>query len=111
MKRTLELKQKYADYWRDKDETWWLARLLQEVGELADTLSGETDDPRALELRQIASICLNWLDMRGEFEDLTYISEIEKAARKCPAHGRYVVSYWHVPVCPVERVLEKEESE
>lgn len=108
MKQTLELKQKYAGYWRDKDEAWWFARLLQEVGELADTLTGETNDPCALELRQIASICLNWLDMRGELEELPEVKlcEIEKAVSECPAHG-WRVSYWHVPKCPVERVLEE----
>ena len=67
MKQTLEYKRKYEAYWRDEPETWWLARLLQEVGELADTLTGETEDDTSLELRQIASICMNWLDMRGEW--------------------------------------------
>lgn len=69
MKQTLEYKRKYITYWRDKPEHWWSARLLQEVGELGDTFTGETNEPRSHELRQIASMCLNWLDMRGEYED------------------------------------------
>ena len=69
MKQTLWYKDTYKRNWREKPELWWLARLLQEVGELADTLSDETEDPTAHELRQIASICLNWLDMRGEYEE------------------------------------------
>ena len=67
MRQTLEYKRKYESYWREQPESWWLARLLQEVGELADTLTGETEDDTSLELRQIASICMNWLDMRGEW--------------------------------------------
>jgi hypothetical protein len=68
MRKTLEYKDRHSDLWRDKDEMWWFARLLQEVGELGDTLVGETEDPTSHELRQIASISLNWLDMRGEYE-------------------------------------------
>ena len=69
MKQILQYKQSYQDYWRRQPEEWWLARLLQEVGELADTLTGETNDPVEHELRQIASICMNWLDMRGEWTE------------------------------------------
>lgn len=70
MLKTLAYKYAYDAHWRDKDESWWLARLLQEVGELADTFTEETEDERQHELRQIASICLNWLDMRNEYEEV-----------------------------------------
>lgn len=69
MRQTLEYMMRYVTCWRDKTEHWWYARLMQEVGELGDTFTGETKDPRAHELRQIAAICLNWLDMRGEYEE------------------------------------------
>jgi len=68
MKQILQYKHRYWDYWREHPEEWWLARLMQEVGELADTFTGERpDDARPHELRQIASLCMNWLDMRGEW--------------------------------------------
>lgn len=67
MKTVIDYKKKYATYWRTLPEVWWFPRLLQEIGELADTFTGETEDTRTHELRQIASICLNWLDMRGEW--------------------------------------------
>ena len=50
--------------WRDRDNNYWMARLTQEVGELASSLIGDHDDPPEHELRQIASIALNWLDWR-----------------------------------------------
>lgn len=50
--------------WRDQPETYWLARLMQEVGELASVMAGDHDDTIEHELVQIASICINWLDMR-----------------------------------------------
>jgi len=69
MKQTLELKERYASYWRDKPESYWLARLHEEVAELTLTLDGQHEGPVALELREIASMCLNWLDKRGEYEE------------------------------------------
>lgn len=69
MKQTLEYKRKYATEWRDKSEHWWLARLQGETAELTLTLEGKHEGPMAHELRQIAAICLNWLDMRGEYEE------------------------------------------
>jgi len=69
MKQILQYRHRYRDYWRRQPEEWWLARLMQEVGELADTMTGETGDTRNHELRQIASICINWLDMRGEWTE------------------------------------------
>ncbi|MCA9389987.1 hypothetical protein KC571_01170 [candidate division WWE3 bacterium] len=62
--QVLEFKEKYRNKWRDQPEDYWLARLMQEVGELASSLAHDHDDPPELELTEIASICLNWLDMR-----------------------------------------------
>ena len=51
--------------WRDKDDSYWLARLMQEVGELASSLVGDHEDTPEHELQQIASIAINWLDHRS----------------------------------------------
>ena len=67
MNRVLDLKSRYAAYWRHKPESYWLARLQEEVAELTLTLDEQHEGPVSLELREIASICMNWLDMRGEW--------------------------------------------
>lgn len=60
----VDLKEYHKETWRDKPEDYWLARLMQEVGELSGTLVGSHDDSTEWELVQIAAICLNWLEMR-----------------------------------------------
>lgn len=60
----LDLKRKHSETWRDMPESYWLARLMEEVGELASSVVGDHKDPVEWELTQIAAICLNWLDMR-----------------------------------------------
>ena len=65
-KTVSDFRKKYDKHWRDKPESYWMARLMQEVGELASSLIGEHKDPPELELKQIASICINWLEMREE---------------------------------------------
>lgn len=55
---------KYGDKWREKPDSYWLARLMQEVGELASALVDDHPHTPDWELTQIASICINWLDMR-----------------------------------------------
>lgn len=60
----IALKEKYRELWRERPESFWLARLMQEVGELASVLAGDHSDPLEHELKQIAAICLNWLEMR-----------------------------------------------
>ena len=67
MRDVLVYKNRFREYWTDQPDSYWFMRLMQEVGELADTFMEETQDDRAHELRQIASICLNWLDKRGEY--------------------------------------------
>ena len=61
----MSLAYNHAETWRDKDNSYWLARLMQEVGELASSLVGDHDDSPEHELRQIASIALNWLELRA----------------------------------------------
>lgn len=60
----IALKEKHRETWRDMPESYWLARLMQEVGELGSSLVGDHDDPPEWELMQISAICLNWLEMR-----------------------------------------------
>lgn len=55
----------FTTHWRDKPDSYWLARLMEEVGELAGSLVGDHDDPPEWELTQIAGICINWLEMRA----------------------------------------------
>jgi hypothetical protein len=64
IKAVIELKEQHSDKWRDAPESYWLARLMQEVGELGSSLVGDHDDPVEWELMQISAICLNWLEMR-----------------------------------------------
>jgi hypothetical protein len=65
-KEVLELARKHAETWRDQPESYWFCRLMEEVGELGASLEDDHDDPPEWELRQIASICLNWLEMRKD---------------------------------------------
>ncbi len=64
LKTTFDLLEQHKGTWRDKPEDYWLARLMQEVGELASSLVGDHDDPVEWELSQIAAICMNWLRYR-----------------------------------------------
>lgn len=61
----MQMKAKYARQWWDKPESYWFARLIQECGELGSSLVGDHEDTVEHELKQIASICLNWLDMKA----------------------------------------------
>lgn len=61
----LALKEQHKETWRDEEESYWLARLMQEVGELGSSLVGDHEDSPDWELSQIAAICLNWLEMRN----------------------------------------------
>lgn len=60
----LAMKQQHAGRWRDQPDSYWLARMMQEVGELSSSLVGDHEDPPEWELTQIASIALNWLEVR-----------------------------------------------
>ena len=63
LKNVLDLQEKYKKQWRYKEYHYWLMRLMQETGELASVLANDHDHTQEHELRQIASIALNWLDM------------------------------------------------
>ena len=69
----------HSKTWRDKPESYWLARLMQEVGELGSSLVGDHDDPPEWELKQIAAICLNWIDMRQTNEKIDEKTWTERA--------------------------------
>jgi len=56
----LELAAKHQSIWRDKDDYYWITGLVEEVGELAEESLGNHEHPPEVELRQIASICMNW---------------------------------------------------
>jgi hypothetical protein len=60
----INLKEKHKATWRDKPEAYWLARLVEEIGELASALVGHHEHSPDYELRQIAAICMNWLEYR-----------------------------------------------
>ncbi len=71
MQEALRLKEQHRATWRDEPETYWLARLIAEIGELSLALCG--DKPTKphhhnpdMELAQIAAIVLNWLEMRED---------------------------------------------
>lgn len=56
--------------WREKDDLYWLAGLMEEAGELAESLIEDDQQNADHELRQIASTALNWLDKReGNADD------------------------------------------
>lgn len=60
----LELMEKHSTTWRDKPDSYWFARLVQEIGELGSSLVGDHPHPPEWELEQIAAIALNWLEKR-----------------------------------------------
>ena len=66
----LALQAQHSNTWRDMPEVYWLGRLIQEVSEIAVSLVGEGEHANAtvhsvdFELKQVASICINWLEMR-----------------------------------------------
>ena len=66
LERVLYLTAEHVRTWRDRGNWYWFLGLLEEVVELALSLVGLHGDPPEHELRQVASICLNWLDLRAE---------------------------------------------
>lgn len=60
----LELKHLHSTTWAGKPESYWFAALAEEFGELGASLNGEHEHDPDFELRQIATICLNWLERR-----------------------------------------------
>jgi hypothetical protein len=60
----IKLANEHAETWQDKPDSYWLARLLQEVGELGSALVDDHDDPVEWELLQVASIAINFARKR-----------------------------------------------
>ena len=68
----LAYQREHEHRWKDKPDAYWMERLWQEIQELRDTLDGKHEGPVEHELRQIGSICINWLlraNRGGETED------------------------------------------
>ena len=61
----LALKAEHAQTWRDKNDHFWLAGLVEEVLELTSALEGRHKHAPEVELTQIAAIALNWLELRA----------------------------------------------
>jgi len=61
LERVVEYAEKYRGKWLDKDDNYWLQRLMQEVGEAASVMAGDHADSLEHEIRQIGSISINWL--------------------------------------------------
>jgi hypothetical protein len=68
LREVLALAAEHAHRWVDRDGAYWCQRLMQEVGELASALAGDHDDSPEHELRQVASIAINWLRLRAAAE-------------------------------------------
>ena len=60
------LKQTHLETWRNHGQLKWTLGLLEEVAELLLSLAGLHKDPPDWELMQIATIAMNWLEMRTE---------------------------------------------
>jgi hypothetical protein len=58
------LKQQHEGTWRGRCQAYWLFRLFLELLELAFALIGLHKDSPDWELKQIASIAMNWFEMR-----------------------------------------------
>lgn len=56
-----DMAERYKHKWLDRTDSYWLQRILQEVGEAASVMAGDHDDSLEHELLQIASICVNFL--------------------------------------------------
>ena len=64
-KSIIELKEKHHQTWRDKSQTYWVFRLIEEVVELIGSLLGLHKGPVEWELMQISAICMNWIELRN----------------------------------------------
>ena len=66
VQRVLRLKFEHRFTWRARPDWYWLAGLLEEVCELVLALIGLHRHAPELELAEIASIAMNWLEKRSE---------------------------------------------
>lgn len=60
----LRYAERHSDQWHDRGDWYWMWRLFLEVCEAIGVLLGAHSDPLDHKLRQIGSICHNWLDRR-----------------------------------------------
>lgn len=66
LQAVMKMKELHSGKWRDKwhyNDKYWLCRLMEEVGEAASVIAGKHEDSLEIELIQIASIVLNWLQL------------------------------------------------
>jgi hypothetical protein len=77
------LKEAHRTTWRGKDQHYWFARLVQEVGELGSALVGDHHHSPDEELAEIISICLNWQEMRAQIA--VYDAAEQTEAARCPS--------------------------
>lgn len=68
LEKVLVLKNYHQQTWREKPEWYWMLSLAEEVVELMLSLMHLHAGPVEWELQQIASIALNWLEMRESRE-------------------------------------------
>jgi len=66
--KVIGLKRVHSQTWRDCGQLKWTVGLLEEVWELLLALVGLHRHSPDWELRQIAAIAMNWLEMREERE-------------------------------------------
>ena len=52
----------HDNVWQDEDDLFWLAGLIEEVGELAESLIGDHEHLPVEELMQIGGIAVNWIE-------------------------------------------------
>ncbi len=62
----IALKKKYQAHWRTRSQWYWAWRMFQEFCELIFALAGLHRHSPDLELKQISSIGLNWLEYREQ---------------------------------------------
>lgn len=61
---TIRMQQKYKDHWREKNDWYWFWKLAQEFLALGWNVAGfHRDGSPRWELMQIASICMNWMQL------------------------------------------------
>ncbi len=78
----INLKRDHSLYWNDKKEVYRYLKLVEEIGKIGEYLSDSNKDPDwsdspDWELREIISICTNWLEMRftGPIETIDFKQE------------------------------------
>jgi len=80
MREIQEERQRQDEKWGEQnhDDTWWLAILMEEVGELAQAMlhssfGGPHAGTERTELTQVAAVAVQWLEAMGRRE--TAVSE------------------------------------